>query len=350
MAYIRTRSSLQPRVRASAHHISATAKGFHPPGAFRNTIAQSNFGKIVQRKGTHAIAYIKKHSLKNITKDDVNRRTVQEYVNNSENPMEHRRGLMNAWNKELKNHKVEPADDMGYVAPPELKGKRNFIDWDSDEENDWDLQQSIEKYKQKKVSVYRPTTKDEKEGYVLPMDMLTIICRQAVKREKIKELTSDQVLIGVENNFYIEMGAPRGNDFVAIPLTETKDKKDTYQRDGNGKNWGDLSGSLDEEVKNDTDENPRPKKKRRIINYFSGTHGLKTPVEVEAVSAMLCDFMKGSGAGTYVERLSDHEEDVPFRDLFSGLKPIYEPAKDGGRELAKIETPLRKDRKRKRET
>jgi hypothetical protein len=334
MAYSRRQSSLQLRTRASAHHIPAGAKGFHPPGAFRNTI--------VQKKGTHAIAYIRKHGLTNIKTEDVSRKSVQEYVNNPENPLEHRRGLMKAWNKELKNHKVLPTDDMQYVGLPETTGNHNFYDGDSDDQNGWGLQQSLKEFQTKKVTVYRARTGKEKEGCVLPMDHLTLICRQAVKRDEIGELTSNQVLIGSEGDFYIEMSAPRGNDFVAIPLVKTIGKEDTYQRDGSGKNWSELSRSLDEEVKYNG-ENTRPKKRQRILNYFSGTHGLVTPAETEAVGAMLCDFMKGSGAATYVENLFDQEDDVTFRDFFSA----YGPSKPGGRELATIETPLRKKRKHK---
>lgn len=347
MAYVRTQSSLQLRTRASAHHISAGAKGLHPPGAFGNIVQRkASFGEVAQRKGSHVRAYIREHGLNNIV---VSQKSIQAYVNNPENPLVHRRGLMKAWNTGLNNHKVVPAEDMEYVTPPESTGNDNFLDWDSDDETNWDVGESIKKFKTpQEVNVFRKTKKTTKKGVVLPMDKLTKICRQVVKRKEIKNLEDGPVLIGNVDGFYMEIAFPRKNDFVAIPLVQSTNEN-TFLREGQAKDWGDIAKSLDAESKDDG-EDARPRKKRRLLNYIEGTHGVKTPSEAEAVGAMLCDFMKGSGAGTYVENLYDQDDKVTFQEFFSGKEPIYLPSSPGGRKLAKKATRERKEeRKRKRE-
>ncbi|OYW78228.1 MAG: hypothetical protein B7Z37_00005, partial [Verrucomicrobia bacterium 12-59-8] len=148
-------------------------------------------------------------------------------------------------------------------------------------------------------------------------------------------------MITAIGGFKFELNHPGTKDIYATPLNllaPTTDKPNSrYQRAGTSSdfNWINLATNL---------RKRRPEEafnhQKQMMGFFLTKEGVGKMDEetAEALAAMACDLMKGSGGGRSfmkqaLEKLKQTGQAVPFEKLFAGPDPIYQPAKKGGRAL-----------------
>jgi len=310
----------------------------------------------IQKTKKTAKNYVKKEKL-NI---EVSFITITEYVNNTKNPQEHRTNLLRAWNIKSGKSKQNPR----YIIPTpkdliptgvELSGLEDFSNWDSDDENDLDLPEVINKSKIGEITLERGKGQLVRNVPILSLKDCIRLCRQIVKRDDYK-LLPFIVQIGPG---YFEYKDPGTKDIYATPLVESNDKK-SYKRKGTSSefNYKNLTSELEKEftssTKDDESENetsvPERKKQKleTIFNTFFGETGTITEDMAETIGAISCDFIKGSSAIDYVNEAKEliGKSVEKFSDVFIGENPFYHPARKKGRSLVTEKTRKKKTRER----
>jgi hypothetical protein len=297
----------------------------------------------VQRLRFHAIAYVEQNGIDMPT---VTKETVERYVKSKENPLKFRLGLLQAWN--TKNQRTKRPQPAPIEVPSDLKPKpvtaitekqNTLVDWDSDDDDNKDIDSLLTSNTSQKVILYRSSTRTRKrvEAPVVPLSVAVRYGRQAVKRREVNERFGDPIVTKL-NEHYIEFAAPRDNDVVAFRL-KPDDDGDLLRQGGVG-TWDDIAKQLDRELEKDAEA--RTRKRKRLSGPFEGTFAVETETEAEAVGAIACDFIKGSGNWDFVDAINNAPEDSKPTDLFSGSKRIYKPAGPLGRQLATAATKKKK--------
>ena len=321
------------------------------PGPFRSASGSTT----VQRLKIHAEAYAKRNKIEigAITKE-----SVETYVNDRSNPSILRRGLLQAWNARGTNRTRRPQPSP-IASPEDLRPKpvvaitekqNSLVDWDSDDDDDTDLNSLLTSNTLRKATIFRPSTGRSIQVPVVPLSVAIRYGRQAVKRRKLSECFSESIIVPI-NAFSIEFAAPRGNDVVAFRLKPDEDG-DLLRQGGVGA-WNEIASNLDRELAElDKDLKKsaalRSRKRKRITDPFEGCFAVETETEAEAVGAIACDFIKGSGNWEYVDAIKNAPEDSKPTDLFSGNNRIYGPAGPLGRQLATQATERKKVKLKKR--
>jgi hypothetical protein len=303
---------------------------------------------------------------------------VEAYVKDTSNLIEHRRGLLQAWNKSgiVDRDLKIMADQKNPIAIPDdlvPKGEKmesvdDLSGWDSEDEKDLDLSKIIADNAKSKVTIVRSSTNKEiPDRPVLPLSDMIRIGRQIVKRDQYELLP----LVSQIGPIMVEYDNPGTKDIYATPLTKDGDTG-RWKRAGASTdyNFANLTDHLEKEadapattVKDsdgkETKKEP-PTKKRKLENImdpFRGKSSDLTPNEAEAVGAISCDFMKGSGAMHFIEVAEKHKGEVvaSFEPYFKQSPEekekrredrkhlLYRPAEKEGRGLVTDHT----DKKRK---
>ena len=302
-----------------------------PGDAPKREIKLSRSSKVSQLKKENAEKYVTKHSLA-IT--DVSHKNVKEYINDAGKPKESRRGLLQAWNRGLKNkYRIQLPGDLKPVEV-EMDELDDFEIWNSEDEDDLNLKEVIDKKRKRGVTLVRAN----KTGYEVPLLGLNDairIGRQVVKRD-CYDLLPFVVEVGP---CFLEYNNPGTKDIYATPLIEIEKGK-KYQRAGQASDYSfsKLTVALEEEL---TEEDEPARKKRRIesletvFDTFSGKAvGAISPAKAEVIGAISCDFMKGSGAFEFVSKAKERANEAEldnYQSVFTGPNPFYTPSETGGR-------------------
>lgn len=341
-------------------------------------VAASLPSPVIQRHAIDSKNYIKRKKL-----GIANSRTeVKKYIEDSTKPIEHRRGLLKAWNKVGvldRNLRITEAQKYPIDEPEDLtpKGEKmekveDLSGWDSEDENDLDLPKAIASKSTGKITILRSSTKQElPDRPIIPMMDAIRIARQIVKRDMYDLLP----IVSQIGPITVEYDNPGTKDIYATPLIKDGDK-DRWKRAGASTdyNFANLSDHLEEEAKtpsksekeesgSETKEEPRSRKRKfeTIMDTFRGKSSDLTPNEAEAVGAISCDFMKGSGAMHFIEEAEKHKSKVnssfaPFfkqtaeeKELPKAKRPrlLYRPAEKDGRALVTEHTDTHRERRKK---
>jgi len=269
---------------------------------------------------------------------DATRENVYAYVNNSGHEERHRRGLLQAWNRNQTVHRIPTPEDLAPTEAPVVSGGFNFLQqgddaYDSSDDENLNLPSFIRNNTSRTVTIHRSSTGNTVETPVLPLDVVIRVGRQAVRHDQISTYFDQPVATELSGNI-VEFTAPRGNDIVAFRMNPNA-SGDTYSRPGGVNPWSTIANELQREIKDSKQpKEEQARKRRRLSGAFKGNIGLNTPTEAEAVGAMACDFMKGSGNRDYVEKLEKADDDSTPDNWFKCEKMLYGPAGEGGRSLA----------------
>ncbi|MGH1385369.1 DUF4157 domain-containing protein [Kordia sp.] len=295
-------------------------------------IAAPTSGKIIQRLQKHAIKFIEANNL-GIESSSV---AVSTYINNTKNPKHLRLGLLRAWNIKQKGmHFIHTPADL-HPKSTKFSPMEDLSGWNSDDEDDVDMTTVIGNKEKSKIDLHRTDPTKNKTG-VSELSMFDAIRmgRQANKRDDYSNLPFS---INLGGKHRIEYDNPGTKDIYATPLHRTgkKDGK-TFKRSGTSSdyNWDNLSKNLDRR----NYKNPRRVQKRML--RFLLRKGIKIDLDqhiAEAIAAMGSDLMKGSRGGRHYlkkayRKVKRRKKPYTFSRLFSGTKPIYKPAAEGGRSL-----------------
>jgi hypothetical protein len=332
---------------------------------------------VVQRHAIDAKNYIRRKKLK----IKPTRVAVEEYIKDSTKPIEQRRGLLKAWNKVGildRNLGITEAQKNPIAEPEDLNPKGEKMEavedlsgWDSEDETDLDLSKAIVSKSTSKVTIVRSSTGKELANCpVMPMMDAIRIARQIVKREMYNLLP----IVSQIGPIMVEYDNPGTKDIYATPLVKDGDK-DRWKRAGSSAdyNFANLTDHLEQEavappktvkdeVEKETKEEPRTRKRKfeSIMDTFRGTSSELTSNEAEAVGAISCDFMKGSGAMHFIEQAEKHKSEVatsfaPFfkqtaeeKELPKAKRPRlwYRPAEKDGRALVTEHTDTYREHRR----
>ncbi|OYW88489.1 MAG: hypothetical protein B7Z23_12760, partial [Pseudomonadales bacterium 32-61-5] len=297
--------------------------------------ATSSAEGTVQRLKSHAEAYIRVHGLA-ITSSQLT--AVRAYVMDKGNPTEHRKKLLKAWNKNQRIllNQIPTPDDL--VQSGAFQPDADIENWNSGDDDDVDMDKAKEDRKVNTHDLVRADESLNKTG-VTEYNYIDAIRmgRQMVKRDQYGRLP----MITAIGGFKFELNHPGTKDIYATPLNllaPTTDKPNSrYQRAGTSSdfNWINLATNL---------RKRRPEEafnhQKQMMGFFLTKEGVGKMDEetAEALAAMACDLMKGSGGGRSfmkqaLEKLKQTGQAVPFEKLFAGPDPIYQPAKKGGRAL-----------------
>lgn len=295
-------------------------------------LTKTTSGKTIQRLQKHAVKFIEANSL-GIESSSF---AVRAYINNTKNPKHLRLGLLRAWNTKQKGmHFIDTPDDL-HPKSVKFSQMEDLSGWNSDDEDDVDMTTVIGNKEKSKIDLQRTDPTKNKTG-VSELSMFDAIRmgRQANKRDDYSNLPFS---INLGGKHHIEYDNPGTKDIYATPLHKTikKDGK-TFKRSGTSSdyNWDNLSKNLDRRKY----KNPRKVQKRML--RFLLKKGVKISLDqhiAEAIAAMGSDLMKGSRGGRHYlkkayRKIKRRKKPYPFSRLFSGTKPIYKPAAEGGRSL-----------------
>ena len=290
---------------------------------------------VFQLKQSHANAIFNKLR----PRDRASRANVENYIKDEKNPKKDRNELLKAWNKGQKGtHVIKPPLDL-IPDKAEMATMDNLEDWDSDEENDLDIKTTLEKKRKSTYSLKRGDGKTIAGVPLLENSDAIRLGRQVVKRDEYYHLPFI-VQIGPR---FIEYNNPGTKDIYGTPLIKEDDG--TFKRAGKSEdyNFANLTANLEKEDKEGIEPELNKKQKlETIFNSFSGiSTGKISEEQSEAIGAISCDFMKGSGAMKFVqEAIKKTEPGVPkIAPFFTGMSPHYQPAKSGGRKLVTESTP-----------
>ncbi len=278
----------------------------------------------------------------NNTKED-----VQSYVSDTKNDRLKRLGLLQAWNKRQKPIQwIHVPEDLD-PGKVEMRRMDNFENWDSDEDTDIAIKETIEnKMKPEKLTLKRQNGTIITDVPHLELSDAIRLGRQIVKQNKYDCLPF-VVQVGSQ---YIEYNNPAGNkDIYATPLEEIG--KATFKREGRAADFSfaNLTRKLNAEAK----RNPEPKKQRLddIFSTFYGKSGCNlSKAQSETIAAISCDFMKGSNAIKFIEEARmqlDKEGEHKIENYFTGDNPIYIPAQKRGRKRVTEATEEKKKKQKK---
>lgn len=274
---------------------------------------------------------------------------VKTFIADSNNDIKHRRGLLKAWNIGMSGKYLIP-------MPDELKPKVStvftqgfdFRDYDSSDDDEMDIEQTRVDSKSQEVTIRRDDGREVKV-FVFGLGQTIRIGRQIVKRDEYEDYLP---MVAQSGEHYVEFHRPTKSDIFAFPLRKkTEGEKSYFERGGNTSTftWKKLGNELEEEVPKENQKVERATKRRRIFDTFRGSQYQEmTSGEFGAVCAIGCDWMKGSGNKTFIQKVGDNYElDISFDDLFGVTSPKYVPAGSGGRKLVTEETKKLKSNKRK---
>ena len=317
---VKRMNTLQPAIRPPY-------AGAVPPAASPRSAST----QVVQRLKKHAEQYVNENklNLKVVSYENVNM-----YVNNPKQPKEHRLGLLKKWNQGMKSkgiYRIPIPGDLVTKEVPTFSSGFDFSNYDSDDDDQLVIKDSIKKNQKKKVTLKRKDR--EFDVPVLDFTSGLKIGRQMVK-QGLKEHSAQLPFVLELGGQMLEFDSPYKNDIYCYGLVEGVKG---YKRAGNNEsfNWKNLADQLEGGV---TTAKERLTKKLKIFNAFSGKLADKlSSDEAEAVGAIGCDFIKGMGNYHFLEEALKAKEPT-FKDLFAGPKPLYEPAVSLGRKLATIKT------------
>ncbi|MBV8519470.1 MAG: DUF4157 domain-containing protein [Acidobacteria bacterium] len=293
----------------------------------------------VQLLKSHAMAYIRTHAL-GIGSTGAD---IRAYIANTANPEQRRRELLRAWNRRGKARQPDriamPADllpDQVVTISPQF----DFSGYDSDDDRKMDVAATLGRITER-VTLRRGGGATVSNVPVVDRVEVIRIGRQ-IARSGIRDARrlGHLPLVANYNGHRIEFDSPGTEDVYAFPLRSTG--PGTYERAGSTSsfNWKNLADQLDAAAPTPED---RAAKRARIFNEFRGERATLTPDEAEAVAAMACDFIKGSGNSEYIRSaLAALTNDRTFREVFSTDAPVYAPAARGGRALVTAETARRR--------
>ena len=323
----------------------ATALTSAPPLVYRPAPAHPapvTQGMTLQLKKRHAVAYVKEHGLR-LAGGTVSQESVLAYVNRSSNLRAHRVGLLRAWNwKQTGQYRIAVPKALKPKPVKKVSGGKDLLKWDSDDDDSVDLSSLISVSKLDSADIHRPSTGLSVSAPVVPLDVAVRVGRQAVKRKEINEVFGVPIVAEFSGH-RIEFAAPRDNDIVAFRLRKNEDGE--YEREGGVGAWKGIAQSLEDELSDD--DQAAKRKRARITEPFKGTFAVKSEFEAEAVGAIACDFMKGSGNSQFLLDLEGAPDSSKPGDWFTGDKLVYKPAASGGRSLATKATAKKKLKKGK---
>lgn len=297
----------------------------------------SSISPVFQLQKSHAEKVIKERNLK----IDSTKEEVKKYVNNLDNPKNNRQALLSAWNrKSNNNHAIQIPKDL-VPQKVDMAQMDNFSNWDSDNEDEVDIPKVVGKKRIRSLTLQRGDGKLIKNVPLLENSDAIRLGRQVVKRNEYQHLP----FITKIGPRFIEYKHPGTNDIYGTPLIKVDDN--TFKRAGTSSdfNWANLSLKLQNE-----DEEPEKKRAKldKIFSIFSGENpSTISEGQSEAIAAISCDFMKGSGAMKFIleaqiqTQMGSKEVDN-IGSFFTGQVPIYLPSKGGGRAEVTKATPLYK--------
>lgn len=286
------------------------------------------------------------------------KKEVEQFILNPDNPKEQRTALLRAWNKDQSHlNVIKPPEEL-IPKGEEMETVSDYNAWDSDQEDEIDLIETLKKYAKDSFTLIRyhgDKLKEEKIKNVplLDLDKAIKLLRQVAKRDEYDALPPIIVRVGPR---LIEFAPPGTKDIYATPLVAINEKEKIYKRAGTSSayKYDNLSKNLqkeeglkkrsreelsDEELEKERLENRREIIKR-IFETFKGKKHTLSESEAEAVGAIACDLIKGSKGMKFVEEALEKgvKGQFKFSDMFEGTSPIYQPSKTGGRILATNET------------
>jgi hypothetical protein len=319
--------------------------------------------QVVQMLAEHAATYSEKNNLglkttkkkKGLygkkTATVVSYVDVKAFVENPDNDSKHRRGLCEAWNKGKQSLRIPMPDELKpKVVTKFNEGGFNFLDYDSSDDDEMDIEQTMNENKSQMVTIRRDDG-TEVEVFVFGLGEAIKIGRQIVKREKIKK-KGLLPMVARSGEHFVEFHHPGTLDIYSFPLVkQVEGEKVYFKRGGNTKSfkWTTLGTGLEKELPSENESGERKAKRQRIFGPFHGRDPEQvTSGEFGASCAIGSDWMKGSGNKTFIKKvIDDYEVDISFNDLFGGKSPKYEPAGSGGRSQVTEETKRLKSIKRK---
>lgn len=271
---------------------------------------------VTQYLKEHAEAYNSKHKLL----DTVTKASVEAYVSNAKNPLNHRQALLAEWNKgQTGRHAIGAGLASGAAS--------DVTALDSDDDDEMSLTQEAAKAPQ--VQLHRPTSGATQSVPSFDVSMATRYARQATKRNEQQKRTPFVVSSG---GFQSEIASPRPHDMVAVPLQQSSaGGGSSMQRHGNPPPWTAIASSLQSTGGGESMQ----QQVSNITGAFFGTGQPTTQAQATAVAAMIPDLAQGlAGGGQHLKALQDSAESDPQK-LFGGRKPVYQPAGKGGRKLVR---------------
>ena len=281
-----------------------------------------------------------------ITKPD-----AKNFIKNENKDIRHRRGLLRKWNNGLTNpqHMIARPENLIEKVVTKFTNEFNFVkDYDSSDDEEMNIQKTMEEgYKDEFTLVRQDGVK--LNSRVFDLVPIIRIGRKIVRSDSYSSLPMIGLIGGSK---YIEFNTPGTKDIYAYPLEKTVVEGKVYYRRSGGMrdfNWKTLSSNLKNE-ETDDGENTRPAKRRRIFGHFEGKKFEQvTSSEAEAIGAISCDWMKGSGNKTFVNKVLNIQDNPTFKELFCGTTPLYLPSKSEGRsEVTKETTRLKRLKRQKR--
>jgi hypothetical protein len=278
---------------------------------------------VAQPLKSHATAFAEEHEL---GLGQVTRESVSGYVGNEGNGIKFRRGLLKAWNwKQAGVNRIPLPESLRPKQSMEFESTFDFSAHDSDADDEMDIESTITKLRLRQITVHRKARKVQMA--VLKVDQAIRVLRQAVKRNEISKTLPLGVQIGEHT---LELTSPYGNDVYAVPLKTKATGELAWASQMADFSWEKLADNLAEIA---PDEIDGIRIRYRILESFQGKNPQDlTSEEAEAIAAIACDFMKGSGGGSYyVAKALKAAKKSTFREMFSGTKPHYRPAASGGR-------------------
>jgi hypothetical protein len=300
----------------------------------------------VQRKQTHAQAYIDQHHLG----IDASYAAVRDYVQDdnrgSDQEKQWRRELRNAWNrKQTGSYHIAMPDSLR-PPPSSYTTMETLDDWNSDNEDGMDLEKFKNDRGQGTVDLVRSAGIPDKSG----VSQLGFWDAIRLGRQVVKTDAYQQIPIVTDiGGHMIEYDNPGTRDIYATPLEESKlqpkskpiGKMRRFKRSGTSSefNWATLAKNLDQE-----NYKMPHREQRRLFKFFLKKQ-LKMRIDAskaEAMAAIGSDLMKGSHGGRHflhqalkaLKAARRSKLAVTFHDLFvgSGSKgPLYAPAAEKGR-------------------
>ncbi len=284
----------------------------------------------IQLLKRHAEVFIRENDLKIVAtfKD------IESYVSNIANDKQMRNGLLRAWNKgAIGVNKITPPADLKTTSTT-FTQVGDMGAWDSDDDDSMDMGAFMAS-STNTIDLQR-TGKTPDRPKVPQIDFCDAIRfgRQANKRDDYDRLPMATQL--GEN--HIEFDNPGTKDVYATPLEQvSSSEQKKFKRTGKSSdfNWHNLSRKLDDMKYPDT-----KKEQMQMLRFFLNPMELKKidPNMAEALAAIACDLMKGSKGGRYyirqtLKKLINSDRKHTFSEVFSGKRPLYEPAAVGGRSL-----------------
>lgn len=307
----------------------------HAAGALRVTERRV----AVQLLKSHAMAYIRTHAL-GIGSTGAD---IRSYIENRTHPEQHRRDLLRAWNRRGRARQPDRIDMPADLLPNQvvaISPQFDFSGYDSDDDRKMNVGEMLRRIGER-------VTLRRRGGHTIPnvpvLDRVEVIrIGRQIARFGIGEARrlGHLPFVANYNGHRIEFDSPGTDDVYAFPLQRTE--PGTYERTGSTSSfsWRNLSDQLDAAAPTAAD---RAAKRVRIFNEFRGERAALTQDEAEAVAAMACDFIKGSGNSEYIRlALEALTGDRTFREVFSTDVPVYAPAARGGRALVTAETARRR--------